>query len=190
MRLLLIPLILISIAACEPSQQEKDVIVAASCDEMADSLNALDTAFRIKKINEVREKIAAEPLPTGSEDAITEAFEFDLCKAFVLNDEYEAKLKNKKAAVLAERQRVAAVTCAVIDETDLYQAVFRVEKINEAREKLGSDPFLNGDGVILESLAADLCEELVLNNDYDNKVQPFREAKAELARLEMEAQRI
>lgn len=63
-----------------------------------------------------------------------------------------------------EREKIAAVTCAVMSETRNMDAAIRVEKINEAREKIGGEPFLAGDDKIKEAVGYDLCAELILDD--------------------------
>ena len=62
-----------------------------------------------------------------------------------------------------EKEKIAAVSCAVLSETRDVDAAIRVEKMNEAREKIGGEPFLRGDDTIKESLEYGLCEDLVLD---------------------------
>ena len=47
-----------------------------------------------------------------------------------------------------EKEKIAAVSCAVMSETRNMDAAIRVEKINEARDKIGGEPFLRGDDAI------------------------------------------
>ena len=109
-----------------------------------------------------------------------------------------------------EKERVAAVTCSVIEESIMLDASFRVEKINDAREKLKLPPFLDGDDEIQRSVKFDTCKMLVLNDEnYTKKTDMLeidfnielkrlakekaeREAEAERNRLEKlaEAERI
>ena len=70
-----------------------------------------------------------------------------------------------------EKERVAAVTCAIMAETRIMDAAIRVEKINEARDKLGGNPFLEGDKMIQLALQWEVCESLVLESEaYKTKV--------------------
>ena len=62
-----------------------------------------------------------------------------------------------------EKKKVAAVTCSIIGETRNMDAAVRVEKMNEARDKIGGEPFLRGDDAIKEAFEWGLCQELVLN---------------------------
>ena len=74
-----------------------------------------------------------------------------------------------------EKVKIAAVTCAILVEIRDMDASIRVEKINEAREKIGGEPFLSGDVVIKEALEFGLCQELVLNETYDDSLQALKE---------------
>ena len=51
-------------------------------------------------------------------------------------------------------------------ETRNMDAAVRVEKMNDARKKIGGEPFLEGDSVIQEAIEYGLCQELVLNDDH------------------------
>jgi len=70
-----------------------------------------------------------------------------------------------------EREKVAAVTCSIMGETRNMDAAVRVEKMNEARDKIGGEPFLRGDDAIKEALEFGLCQELVLNEIYDESLK-------------------
>ena len=109
-----------SIAACGPSQEEKEKIAAVTCAVMAESKTGLDAAFRVEKINQAREEIGGEPFLSG-DDAIKEAFKYMLCEELVLNeDKYYIKLREAKDAA-AELARIARET--------------RLEKERIAKEK-------------------------------------------------------
>ena len=62
-----------------------------------------------------------------------------------------------------EREKIAAVACSIMGETRNMDSAVRIEKMNDAREKIGGEPFLDGDHVIKESFEYGLCQELVLN---------------------------
>tara|TARA_B100000949_G_C13983258_1_gene326067 strand:- start:253 stop:546 length:294 start_codon:yes stop_codon:yes gene_type:complete len=68
-------------------------------------------------------------------------------------------------------------------ETKNMDGAVRVEKMNEAREKIGAESFLSGDEVIKEALAFGLCQELVLNQPYDERLQELKDAKDERERI-------
>lgn len=61
-----------------------------------------------------------------------------------------------------EKAEIAAVTCAVIGETRYMDAAFRIEKMNEARQRIGGRPFLEGDAEIINAIKWGRCELLVL----------------------------
>ena len=84
-----------------------------------------------------------------------------------------------------EKEAVAAVTCSIIGETRNMDAAIRVEKMNDAREKVGGEPFLRGDDAIKESLEWGVCEELVLGT-YDEILQPLKDANREMERIAAE----
>ena len=75
-----------------------------------------------------------------------------------LEKEASEKLAQEKAV------RIAAVTCSIMSETRKMDAVVRVREMNDAREKIGGEPFLDGDDAIIEAFEYGLCQELVLND--------------------------
>lgn len=89
-----------------------------------------------------------------------------------------------------DKRNVAAVTCSIMSETRNMDASVRVEKMNDAREKIGGEPFLRGDDAIKESFEWGLCQELVLNENYDETLLPLKVAEQERERIAAEEQRI
>jgi antitoxin component YwqK of YwqJK toxin-antitoxin module len=90
-----------------------------------------------------------------------------------------------------EKEKIAAVSCAVMGETRNMDAAIRVEKMNEAREKIGGEPFLRGDDAIKEAFEYGLCEELVLSGViYDESLGFLKDAERERKRIATEKQRI
>ena len=87
-----------------------------------------------------------------------------------------------------EKERIAAVTCSIIKETKNFQSSERVEKINEAREKIKLPPYLDGDEEIIRSLNFNTCELLVKNDEsYFEKTNQLEKLfYAELERLAAE----
>jgi hypothetical protein len=73
-----------------------------------------------------------------------------------------------------EKKKIAAVTCSIMGETKSVTNIFgarqfnnmdaavRVREMNEARERIGGEPFLGGDDAIKEAFKQGLCQELVL----------------------------
>jgi hypothetical protein len=82
-----------------------------------------------------------------------------------------------------EKKNIAAVTCSIMGETRNMDSAVRIEKMNNAREKIGGEPFLDGDYVIKESFEYGLCQELVLNENYNERLQSRKDAQRERARL-------
>ena len=66
-----------------------------------------------------------------------------------------------------EKENIAAVTCSIMSETRNMDAAVRVRELNEARDKIGGEPFLRGDAAIKEAFDWGLCQQLVLNETYD-----------------------
>tara|TARA_B110001450_G_scaffold252091_1_gene273208 strand:+ start:286 stop:1179 length:894 start_codon:yes stop_codon:yes gene_type:complete len=105
-----------------------------------------------------------------------------------IEQEVSERLAKEKA------DRTAAVTCSILGETRNMDAAIRVEKMNDAREKIGGEPFLRGDDAIQEAFEWGLCQELVLNENYDEILQPLKDAQREIERIarekELEERRI
>jgi hypothetical protein len=85
-----------------------------------------------------------------------------------------------------EKEKIAAVSCAVMGETRNMDGAIRVREMNAAREKIGGEPFLRGDDVIKEAFEYRLCEELVLNVDYDGSLENTKKAIARIDRIDAE----
>jgi cell division septation protein DedD len=85
-----------------------------------------------------------------------------------------------------EKENIAAVTCSIMSETRNMDAAIRVEKMNDARDKIDGEPFLRGDAVIKEAFEWGLCQELVLNETYDERLQSLKDAKREIERIAAE----
>ena len=85
-----------------------------------------------------------------------------------------------------EKEKIAAVSCAVMSETRNMDAAIRVEKINEARDKIGGEPFLRGDDAIKEAFEYGLCEELVLDAAYELRLGVLKYAERERERIAAE----
>ena len=97
-----------------------------------------------------------------------------------IEQEASEKLAQEKAI------RIAAVTCSIMGETRNMDAAVRVEKMNDAREKIGGEPFLRGDSAIQEAFEYGLCQELVLNQNYDETIQPLKDARYKRERIAAE----
>lgn len=80
-----------------------------------------------------------------------------------------------------EKKNIAAVTCSIMSETRNMDGAVRVEKMNDARVKIGGEPFLDGDEAIKESFEYELCQELVLNETYNETLQSLKEEEQRLA---------
>jgi antitoxin component YwqK of YwqJK toxin-antitoxin module len=89
-----------------------------------------------------------------------------------------------------EMNNIALVTCSIISETRNMDAAIRVREMNNAREKIGGEPFLEGDYKISESLRYGLCRELVLDDAYDQSLKILKDAERERQKLATEKVRI
>ena len=77
-----------------------------------------------------------------------------------------------------EKEELAIITCNII-ESDFMVGAVRIREVNNAREKMGEDAFLDLDDVIKESFEYGLCKELVLNDsNYQENLLAAREAEA------------
>ncbi len=84
----------------------------------------------------------------------------------------------------SEDKNIAAVTCSIMGETRDIDAAVRVREMNNAREKIGGEPFLKGDSVIQEAFEYGLCQQLVLNENYNEALQSRKKAKEDRPRVE------
>ena len=62
-----------------------------------------------------------------------------------------------------EIDNVATVTCNIIGASRNMDGAMRIREINNAREKIGAEPYLGGDELIRQSLEYGLCESMVMN---------------------------
>ena len=97
-----------------------------------------------------------------------------------LEKEASEKLAKEKAL------RIAAVTCSIMSETRKMDAAVRVREMNDAREKIGGEPFLGGDDAIIDAFEYGLCKELVLNENYEQALQLAVNKRAERQRIAAE----
>ena len=69
-----------------------------------------------------------------------------------------------------EKENIAIIACNIMGETKNIDAAFRIREINNAREQIGAPPFLGSDKEILESFQYELCKDLVLDDNYQEKL--------------------
>ena len=89
-----------------------------------------------------------------------------------------------------EKENIAAVTCSIMSETRNMDAAIRVEKMNDARDKIDGEPFLRGDAAIKEAFDWGLCQELVLNETYDERLKSLKDAERERKEAIQERERL
>ena len=89
-----------------------------------------------------------------------------------------------------EKENIAAVTCSIMSETRNMDAAIRVEKMNDARDKIDGEPFLRGDAAIKEAFDWGLCQELVLNETYDERLKSLKDAERERTEAIQERERL
>ena len=85
-----------------------------------------------------------------------------------------------------EKKNVALNACSIMGETKKSDSLFRMQTIVDARETIGGEPFVGGDDAILEAFNFGLCEELVLNESYNESLQPLKDAIRERERIAAE----
>jgi antitoxin component YwqK of YwqJK toxin-antitoxin module len=100
--------------------------------------------------------------------------------------EQERLAEEVRVAELKRRSDLATVTCNFMGESRNMDAAMRIKEINSAREKLGEDFYLGTDAGIKESFEYGLCQELVLNESYDETLQSLKDAKREKERIAAE----
>ncbi len=125
--------ILVLLAACGPSQEERVNIALNACAVMGESKKS-DSLFRMQTMVDAREKLGGEGF-AGGDDAILEAFEFGICSELVLNESYDELLLSLKDAK-RERERIAAEKLA--EEERIAAEKLAEEKRIEA-EKLAEE---------------------------------------------------
>ena len=133
MKILTLTMSLVLLVACAPSQEEKEKIAAVTCAVMSETRN-MDAAVRVEKINAAREEIGAEPFLSG-DDAIKEAFEYGVCQALVLNDEYYDATLQVLKDTKAEQERIAA-------EKQAEEERIAVEKRAEEERRRETHPWI------------------------------------------------
>ena len=89
-----------------------------------------------------------------------------------------------------EKENIAAVTCSIMSETRNMDAAIRVEKMNDARDKIDGEPFLRGDAAIKEAFDWGLCQKLVLNETYDERLKSLKDAERERKEAIQERERL
>ena len=82
---------------------------------------------------------------------------------------------------------IAAVTCSIITESKMVESSFRIKEVNDAREKMDLDPYLDGDDGIREAISYGLCIELV--KDDPNYEKDLFVIKSEIRKLAEERKR-
>ena len=107
-RTTLIFITLLGLVACGPTEKEIQDTIKVTCNIVSVS-ETIATPFRIKAVNEAREKIKGEPF-LGSEADIFDASRFGLCEQLVVDDpQFSLLLEEKRKIekeVLAEQKRI------------------------------------------------------------------------------------
>ena len=69
-----------------------------------------------------------------------------------------------------EKEEIAVLACNIMGESRNMDASYRIKEINNAREQIGEERFLGKDEEIKKSFEFNLCKELVLNDEYEIKL--------------------
>jgi len=85
-----------------------------------------------------------------------------------------------------EKQNIAQNACSIMGETKKSDSLFRTQTMIDAREKIGGGAFVRGDDAIIEAFEFGVCQQLVLNESYDETLQPLKDAKQERERIAAE----
>ena len=103
----IIALMPIFLFGCGMSSEEKANVAAVTCSVMGETRN-MDSALRVREINEAREKIGEAPF-LGGDSQIKESFEWGLCEELVLNDPtYNTKVSEQRALRREAKRQLAA----------------------------------------------------------------------------------
>ena len=94
-------------------------------------------------------------------------------------EEKKNKLLLERQKIQQEREEVAIITCNILYESSILGGAQRIKEVNIAREKLNEGKFLGRDKQIQEAFEYDLCVELVLNDDFKNKLELAKKEKRE-----------
>ena len=82
-----------------------------------------------------------------------------------------------------EKEEIAILTCNIMGESRNMDASDRLKEINLAREQIGEERYLSMDDGIKEAFKYGLCKELVLNNDYQNKLLEVKNSFTDLPEI-------
>ena len=85
---------------CGPSRDEKIQIAQVTCSVLQESL-LTDGAFRVKEVNDARERIGAYIFVEG-DAVILESLQHDLCMDLILDDGFDDKLLQKRSRILQD----------------------------------------------------------------------------------------
>jgi hypothetical protein len=124
--------------AAEQLAAEKSIRVAAVTCAVIRETRQMDSAIRVREVNNARESIGALPYTLGDE-IIVDAVKYGLCKDLVLDDNFVTKLKSAhevEKALKAERDRMAREKRAAEERIAAEKrAEKRAEKVRVAAEK-------------------------------------------------------
>lgn len=161
MRLGVISLLAITLAACGPSQEEIDNAATITCNIMRESSN-MDAGMRIKEVNAAREKIGAPPY-LGTNETISESLDWDLCEELIKNDPKYADLvvlKKEAEARRLEEERLAQARAKA--EAEEAERVARAEGERKYRE------------VVSDYIAEFPSRPKLLNVEYSERTQTVK----------------
>ena len=78
-----------------------------------------------------------------------------------------------------EKQNIAQNACSILGETKKSDSSTRMQIINDAKEKIGVEPFEPGDSTIREVLKFGICEEFIMKDftDFHSTLRVYREGE-------------
>lgn len=169
-------IVVLTLAACGPSQEDVNNTATITCNIMGESRN-MDAAMRIKEINAAREKIGAEPF-LDSDDVIKESFEWGLCEELVKNDPgYSSKVFKLRAAAqkVAEERRASEAEARRKQEAEEAEARRIREEVRLKREAEEAEARLKREEEEAEAqrirIAKEAADELEERKQYRQMLQ-------------------
>jgi 23S rRNA pseudoU1915 N3-methylase RlmH len=188
-RTTLIFITLLGLVACGPTEKEIQDTIKVTCNIVSVS-ETIATPFRIKAVNEAREKIKGEPF-LGSEADIFDASRFGLCEQLVVDDpQFSLLLEEKRKIekeVLAEQKRIeeekkveaAKIAAEKKAEEQRIAAEKKAEEQRVAAEKKAEEERLVRESFVCtmtnekrkKMLQEEICDELMTTRRMDSNLR-------------------
>jgi len=143
----LVPILFVLVAACGPTDAEKERIAQVTCAIIAETRN-MDAAQRVERVNDAREELGLGPFLDG-DDEIIQAIRYGVCELLVLDRGWEGELAKRQIAEAqrlvereSERQRREAERIAALRQTVAERGYAEYDEDTELRNGV---TFLKGD---------------------------------------------